>query len=437
MRNDKAIILVANGARLRYLDYLNDQSCPGWNKSFEIIELFERKDAGRPHFVDPTRTTDHLLQRWNNSEFRKVYAEKNLAFYPDELRKAGVGIVESNYAALTKEINSDLKRHNLHWLEHARLQCGRSDIQYISPEAWYQQFTELSYGWIGQGLLKQLRVINAKELRCAFQLHPADELGRRICHAYFKDTEAGSSSIAIKDVLEHMYHGVIECDLDSHAPFGSFSGDVVYLYEDGLWSGVELVKRLSKIKSFLTSSSTPINIKFKFAVSSDAGLLSGRLFISREKLLNIEIERGGIDHISFISPQKLAGIYHDQFSDDDQFRKIIDAIIQPYAFSSNEIWGEKQSDAMEICAEIGRQLVRPWLKRTKGDDDLDRKTEKWALGAFGFSSTLAFAKSIPKPVLPLFWLSGDISVNGQKFFWRPLFWDVRRSGSLPYQADHL
>jgi hypothetical protein len=127
---------------------------------------------------------------------------------------------------------------------------------------------------------------------------------------------------------------------------------------------------------------------------------------------------------------------------DREIRKTLDAEIEPYAFRNTAGWADDQSSAISVCSKIGEQLIRPFLERhakKKCEDNentgfspiqiSDEKVAEWELGALGFASTIVFASSIPKPVLPLLWLEGTVSVEGKSVKWRPLFWDARRTGS--------
>ena len=120
---------------------------------------------------------------------------------------------------------------------------------------------------------------------------------------------------------------------------------------------------------------------------------------------------------------------------DDDFRKLVDAHVVPYAFANDLLWKGRAQQACEVCEAIGAQLVRPWLARTKGTAGLDERTNRWTLGALRMASLTAFANSVPKPVIPLLWLSGDVSFHSHQFEWRPLFWDARRTNAAPQHSS--
>lgn len=307
----------------------------------------------------------------------------------------------------------------------------------MHPKAWREQFRQFGeFEWIGEGLLKLLRVVSDGELRQGLIINPNDFLGMRVGHAYLRDDEPGSSWINIKGILERSYNAdsIIEIDLARGEPEAIRGFDVLYIYEDGLWSGVEIVRRLASIAQWLSIKNHDLRLIFKYGVTCDAGLLAGRHFLRREKLTSVGVPTGGVEHYSFLRNGCEGVIMNHANADDEDIRGKLDTFVSPYVFYNTAIWNDRVEEAMQVCQEIGHQIVKPWLARTKIDVDLETEANRWALGAASYSSVTTFSNSVPKPVLPLLWLGGDVSYNGVKITWRPLFWDVRRTGQ-PYPAD--
>lgn len=333
----------------------------------------------------------------------------------------------------------------MHWYNHAKHEWENSSLKCATPEAWVQQFVELGYGHIAKHLLKNLRVITDADLREAFKTSEAERIGLNIAHAFFEDDEPGSSSIAIQNVLEHMYtlpDKVIKINLASANSLANINADVLFVYEDGLWSGVELVRRLNamcKTEHFTKSS---LQLHFKYGATSDVGLLAARLFAKREGLSRIQFYPAKSSrHFKFLK-DGVNGFDHLNGQNDAAIRSALDMEIEPYAFQSVELWGEERKKAISVCAEIGEQLVRAFLERkeqaksntvesgvnNKSIHVSDEKVTQLKLGAGSFASTIVFASSIPKPVLPLMWLQGRVTLGNKSVNWRPLFWDARRTG---------
>ena len=80
----------------------------------------------------------------------------------------------------------------------------------------------------------------------------------------FAMASPGSSSTNIKDILEHTYaQPILEIDLSTNPEELLKDLDVLYLYEDGLWSGVELVRRLNLISQWPRVRNRDMRIVFK------------------------------------------------------------------------------------------------------------------------------------------------------------------------------
>lgn len=152
----------------------------------------------------------------------------------------------------------------------------------------------------------------------------------------------------------------------------------------------------------------------------------------------------GDDHYKLLRLEDELKIENLIAPSDDEVRRIIDEHIRPMAFQSDHIWCGRQAEALDICEAIGRQLVSSFLERRRQtkllsentgipfDATAEDRSLRWALGALRFGSTVAFESSVPKPVLPLMWLQGKVILNGIEINWRPLFWDVRRTGAISY-----
>lgn len=75
---------------------------------------------------------------------------------------------------------------------------------------------------------------------------------------------------------------------------------------------------------------------------------------------------------------------------------------------------------MDVCAAIGRQLFARYVS-LKGWDWHPSRIEQAGLGFDSCGLTLAFAHSVPKSSLPLFWMGGRVKVKGKDIEWMPLF----------------
>lgn len=393
------------------------------------------------------KNTADILSKYDDKSFVNLIVHNCLPLNIDRLKSEEIPVkCVSSVKVLLSEAEEILKKHNLHWRGYAIREWEKSSIKCASPDAWVQQFAELGHGQVAKHLLKSLRVVTESELQEAFKISETEKIGLNVAHAFFQDEEPGSSSIAIQNVLQHMYlpDEVIKLNLASADSLAHVKADVLFVYEDGLWSGVELVKRLNAICKTVHFNKSNLQLHFKYGATSDVGLSAARLFAKREGLARLQFRPAKPSHhFKFLKEGIDTCFEHINNKNDDVIRKALDMEIEPYAFRSLAMWGDERKNAILVCEKIGEQLVRPFLERKKRaknikvekDDNLSDITEEkiaqLRLGALGFASTIVFASSIPKPVLPLMWLNGPVNLDGKTTNWRPLFWDARRTG----QAD--
>lgn len=433
MLRDKIFIAIASGEVDRLTERISKDALPSWTEYIKI-KGFSKPTGLESQAKEQTQEIeDELSQIWNSEGYANIFIDSSLQIDSERLLDEGAKIRIAKTGTISSEINTLIKKQCLHWLTYSIKQCKKSGICFQHPQAWKQQFDDLGFGWVAEGLLKQLKVFSDAEVRQALYFHEADTLGLRVAHAYVQDRGLGSSSLNMKDLLEHtQVKDIFEVDLDNDNSVLFSEHDVVYFYEDGLWSGVELVRRLEKIKTWSAAKERKVRVVFRFAVTADAGLYAGRHFLQKNKLVTVEVSRGVIDHHQFLKSGTITSLSGIKDADADVVRKTLDDQAIAYAFKDEQLWRGRGGDAQDFCKMIGAQLAKPWLLRSKGQvADIEARTEKWSLGAFGFASVMAFSKSVPKPVLPLIWLNGEITIGSKKINWKPLFWDSRRTGEQP------
>jgi hypothetical protein len=451
----KLLVLVKQSDASRIVEEIGDRSCASWEQYVEIRALAERKRA-RKNNADPldfVENTSRIIGDCVEGRFAKIISMDHLMIDRARLKDYAIPIyfVKSK-SVLLSEVFDELKKQKVHWLEYAQSQWGKSELPGLKPEAWVHQFHQLDCGWVGRNLIKLLKVISNDELRQAFTIPRADHEGLKVVHAYFKDDEPGSSSLNVRKILEHLYESssIIEYSptfLTNIDPAQQM--DIIYVYEDGLWSGVELVRRLNDLCCAGKTRNEHVQIHFRYGVTSDAGLIAGRLFTKKNRIRNVQLRPAHSNyHFGFLQADAYARLQELHNATDDEIRQAIDDAVEPFAFQSEKVWGDKKAKAMDICACLGSQLVLPFLERREREklaasagtappsgQVSAEKCMRWALGALRFASTVAFSSSVPKPLLPLMWLEGPVRLNNVELHWRPLFRDVRRTGIIDCVPD--
>jgi hypothetical protein len=433
----KTLLLVKRNDETRVKQIINEMAAFGWQRVIEVRPICSQKLAKKDVKARVESNTSALADEWVNGDFDKIFSDKDFPLDIVRLKTNGIACrVVDSVRTLRELVKDDLQERNLYWLNYAKNEYKKSSIPHLDPEEWAKQFTDLGHKFIGQHLLKSLQVIHDAELKAVFKMTAADKIGLQIVHGYIKDEEPGSSSAAVKHALAHMYpvSDIVEIDLAAMEKLTKIDADLVYIYEDGLWSGVELIKRLTKIWQSEHFKKSNLQLHFKYAVTSDAGLAVARLFAKREGLARFQFfPAQDSHHFTFIKGGVDSRFKALTSQDDTTIRKAVDAVIEPYAFRPQANWGDERENAIAVCAEIGSQLIKPFLEREKAKKGeeitvTEEVVQTWCLGAAGFASTIVFASSIPKPVLPLLWLNGRVNLGGREINWRPLFWDARRTG---------
>lgn len=402
----------------------------GWEEHLSVRGYQPKKETFATH-------TDRVIDDFLEYRAECVYHQRgtldHAALDESGVKNRPCGSVNT----LFSEVSSVIKKMGLHWLSHAECEWNKSAIKSANPDRWIQQFAELGHKQIGINILKSLRVFTSEELSNAFRLPKSEEIGLKVAHAYIYEDEPGSSSISVQNILEHMHPegDVIPLDLSKDNVLDAIDCDVLYVYEDGLWSGVELVKRLRRIQELRGFQESSLHIVFKYCVTCDAGLSAARLFTLRSAMGRFSFpsapEKFHFDFFREGTDTRFTNLPEHSW---ETVRAAIDAAVEPYAFMDAKIWSCGKDEAMQVCADIGAQLLAVQMVDGAEDDSGAQvtKIERMKLGAMSFASTMVFEYSVPKPVLPVFWLQGEVSVNGKKVSWKPLFWDARRIGKVEH-----
>ncbi|MBI3716160.1 MAG: hypothetical protein HY255_09220, partial [Betaproteobacteria bacterium] len=205
MRANRTIACVPETYTDRLIRRIDEVACPGWQNQIEIrsCRSLSRTERRKSKYDRDNSYTDKISRDWNEGGLSRIFVEKSIGVDVESLKREGVRIRACSNETIFREILEELMRRRLHWRAHSEFEWDKSAIRYVHPVEWRSQFDELGYGWVGEGLLKQLRVISDAELLSGLLLDAKDFTGLRVGHAYIRDGEPGSSWINIKDLLEH------------------------------------------------------------------------------------------------------------------------------------------------------------------------------------------------------------------------------------------
>lgn len=432
MRADRILVYASEATAHAIKSRLSVESRTGWDEAIQVNSFLRvQPKLLNSEAAFRAQLESDISRAWQQNDVSRVFVEDCSGLNLTALVREGVKIRKCKRATIISELLDFIQRLRLHWDSHSRFEWEKASLKHLHPQAWREQFRILRSDWIAEGILKQLRIVSDAELLDSLALQENELLGLTVGHCCVMDSEPGASSNGVKDLLEHRYTcKVFDLDL-SNQPTELEVFDHLYIYEDGLWSGVELVDRLKLLATWPLVRSRDRRVTFRFAATSEAGILAARHFLKRENLTSVNVEIGRLEHYMHLRAGVASLLSMNREAEDSEVRKTIDSAIEPLAFRDDALWLGRSLEAQAFCREVGRQLVQPWIARTKRPQDLERNSEAWALGALGFASLTAFSKSVPKPVLPLLWLNGSVKIGGTNINWEPLFWDSRRTGSPP------
>lgn len=351
-----------------------------------------------------------------------------------------------------KNIGKILEKRRLDWLSYVEdiLSNGwhHGTIDRARLVKWKSQFRHAgSNEWIGDLLLKRLDFWGDQRLVDSCNLSE-DTLKNFDCIAVNRK-KPGKSADAVANLLAKRLHAL--------APKRDFVFDLhevlidpemrarmqrILYIEDGLFSGTEVVSYLRALLGDPPPDGRPpkfavvppeedfrkTQIQMHFPVATSLGYGRLRGMIKERHLSNLSVSHapGGFIEV-FTEEGKKAmangSFYHPTIRNCTRDSR---SHICCHAFTNLDYWRDagKQSDlvtrAIAVCRELGEGLFRNYL---------DSVTYKWppekisecALGMHGLGLALAFSHSIPKAALPLFWAKGEVTFQGKKINWMPLF----------------
>lgn len=327
--------------------------------------------------------------------------------------------------ALHREIKRHLEKSGRHWRVRASGEVEKFDGLRDNLETWLQQFAKLDCTPIGRKIAARLRVIRTADLpHEAFARLPADLVGQRKANCYVQDDDIGGSWLEMQALLSHAcppgtVHPVSWDKASGRMKFPDVSVDEFVIYEDGLWSGSEAVRRLRAIAQ--DRPSAPVILRF--GVVTDFGLRVVRQAIRFLELSScVTVDTSKAELISFVREGLPEALDLGLGMDPDAYFVALHDYVAPYAFNPDDGWSEEE---VRICETLGAQLVRVWRSRENKTPSTEAE-QRFALGGGGFASTVLFSRSVPKVCLPLLWLDGTVELGDYRLNWRPLFVDSRR-----------
>lgn len=421
---------------------------PEWEKINEI-SVVPVLDQWRTHKPHVRRIIDDAVPK--HSEFVQLIFLDGLEWGGqigggDDMRQL---LRMASLDEFGKKIPAILRGVGLDWLTHTEYKLskwrhGTVDKSHIGN--WLQQFDRLaSHRWVGEGLLKVIdfwpedRLIESVGLT-AEALADFD----RVC---FQQNESGKSA----DVLANLFakqikplnpkfpkiENLYDVLTDSESP--AKNKNILFI-EDGLFSGTEMTKVFSDLLGITgpdgrgkkvekldnQSQLRDKNIKLLFPVATSFGVARLNKFLADHNLINVEVCSCPYGHIEVLSAEGKEAFRTDCFFEPDirNCPTDPDSFFVKVPFQDMTIWKDANDArrAANFCRDVGGKLFRQYLQAQNWQWH-ETKIQRCALGMYGMGLAFAFAHSVPKASLPLFWATGMVKggKRSKAFKWEPLF----------------
>jgi hypothetical protein len=389
---------------------------------------------------NPTQVAQKIadaIEDANPPEGSWLLLNKDLSSSTEKLRNRWIEVGQDETQCLSlkpeiliKRLGNISKSLKIHWRDHALTQIGKFQNQTTDLDDWCRQFFDLGVGHIGRRIAMRLEVVEYGGFAEPFEPKLHERVGQSLLHCYVQDEDTGGSWKSISDHLAHTYpsHLIEPIPVKDHKLIvPKTNADEIVIYEDGLWSGSETVKRLQKL------ATDPIDtpLRLRFAITTDFGLMVARQAVRHFNLQGrVVIDPNNARFEQFVTPDIPSALERGEGMEPRTYFKELHKHVVESVFCDPGDWPEGFEESREVTKLLGQQLVRHWYKTDRPDDDPDDGAEKFGLGGGGFAASIAFPRSVPKICLPLLWLAGPVEHNGKSLNWCPLFKDVRRVGSL-------
>ncbi len=462
MRRGGILIITPFKESRKFRDLLDKYAKPAWDQDEHFILLETPNHFLRDNnLLSKTAIRQGLTSKHQGINFRIfVCRQQDIPYSERRGENWQLEYCTSDFAFLKERIKEALGEFRLDWLssiEATLSKYSHGNISYGSLKEWIQQFENLgNYRWIGENLLRSLDFWTEPRLAEALSLKKDEISGfQYIC---FNSHEFGKSGGVIQNLVQKKLSELRASEplqpLPTLSDLRSCLEDnntqnVLYV-EDCLLSATEsrslLNSLLNKCPSgrnqkipALSDSSSILgkNIQFRFAVHSEFGATVLREYLDSQGLSDcIEVSNTGeeIRVLTFEGEKSLASKNFWRREGETDVIACPEKYMRLPAFSNPKVWGtcEKEREkAVQFCKKVGYQLFYNYLKMKKDTaswgDWPNAKVRECALGMRSLGLSLAFAHSVPKASLPLFWAAGPVKVSGRPnrrnrtVTWVPLF----------------
>lgn len=439
---------------LFFNDLLNEEAKKNWKTSLDVQILSIENHLFRDPRYLKGKIKKHIRTNKNIRYHVHIYRlpRKEIGF-SDKQDRWNLIYLGHDKKVVQRKIILCLRSLRLDWfsskadlLKHSWL---RGSIDETHIKRWIEQFDKLhGHAWIGKNLLKTLIFWPEHQIINALKITPNHLEGfDKICLSIEK---GGKSADILRNLISKSLAGYPECNdlseiVTPKAGIDNPNASNILWVEDFLLSGTEVT---SLIKSLMGETpigrkpkTTPLsnkdflfkkNLQFRYALATDFGTRVLHMLFDEKNMDNCELNCNF--SIPVLTSEGKNALQSGTFFQ-GQEKKIISSpkkFLKLSAFSDSTIWQttEKQNEAIAFCRKIGTQLFEHYINdqvKNKGWSKWSkRRIDQCAFGKNYLGLALAFAHTVPKASLPLFWWRGEVCISNQqrkkkRIIWHPLF----------------
>lgn len=301
-------------------------------------------------------------------------------------------------------------------------------------ETWLSQFETLrSHRWVGERLLHAMDFWSSA--RICHSLDLSNDTIRDHSHICVNRRQPGKSADALANKIQkrlNQFTPMLVTDLYEVLAKAE-AANILYI-EDSLLTGTEITSLLRALLGETPPDRTPKvpalqdpalfrnkRIVMRFLVATNMGREILKHFLAEKGIVSVEVGKAS-DELVTLTPLGIQALREGRLFDEDRCLRDPSNHVNAVAFQDLLIWGnhERIERAISFCRDVGEQLFRHYLTAKKWPWPEKRVCES-SLGVRGSALALAFAHSVPKATLPLFWMEGTVRLGNKEVNWSPLF----------------
>lgn len=311
--------------------------------------------------------------------------------------------------------------------DHGRVDEARID-------AWLKQFETLqSHRWIGERLLQVLDFWPSARIRDGLKL--TSEVIGNYSHICVNRLQPGKSADPLANKIQKRLNEFTSMRVsDLYEVLSRQEASNILYVEDCLLTGTEITSLLRALLGNSTPGRSPKTpalesqallrdkaIVMHFLVTTNMGGEILKQFLAENGINNVQINKSD-DEVITLTPLGVQALREGNLFDEDKCLRQPSEYIKAVAFQETLIWGDQErvERAISFCRDVGEQLFRHYLVAKEWTWS-EKRIRESSLGVRSSALALAFAHSVPKATLPLFWMEGTVKLDNKEIRWCPLF----------------